>query len=61
MNKLMTDKTTSPCDSCPVGWATYDKDGCESCGDTCDKYKRYIDSVADKLVKNIFKGVKYDV
>ena len=57
----MTDKTTSPCDSCPVGWATYDKDGCESCGDTCDKYKRYIDSVADKLVKNIFKGVKYDV
>lgn len=54
MNKLIT----NPCDSCLTGWAICDKNGCKSCTDTCGRHKKYIETISDKIIDNIFRGIK---
>ena len=57
---IQNDENKNPCDTCLTGWAHCDKNGCVSCGDTCQRYKNYIEKNTNNIIENIFKRVRKD-
>ena len=56
-NARTKNRELHPCSICNVGWATYSKEKCTSCAESCEKLKKYNDRLLNNNILDIDTGL----
>ena len=40
---ILQENNLHPCMGCDVGWGSISSEGCTSCEETCERFKRYVE------------------